>query len=173
MTRSQHQWLHSSVGYSVAPVSRGHGFKTPLKSWLFQASIHNCLNCVHNRDDHSLLDFKIRSSALSCYWHALQLHCLDLQKWLFQKNVLQHFEVMRQKAASSHACPPSQSICYGRIPCGIPQGWQMQCWDGYGKISSKMQSLWTECKELGWIKYLWWEDRNKHVLLTLKINHHD
>ena len=24
----------------------------------FQASIHNCLNCVHNYDDHSLLDFK-------------------------------------------------------------------------------------------------------------------
>ena len=28
---------------------------TPLKSWLFQASIRNCLNCVHNFDDHGLL----------------------------------------------------------------------------------------------------------------------
>ena len=27
MTNSQRQWLHSSVGYSVAPVSQGHGFK--------------------------------------------------------------------------------------------------------------------------------------------------
>ena len=27
MTSSQCQWLHSSVGQSVAPVSRGHGFK--------------------------------------------------------------------------------------------------------------------------------------------------
>ena len=35
---------------SVAPESRGHGF-TPLKSWLFQASIRNCF-------DHRLLDFK-------------------------------------------------------------------------------------------------------------------
>ena len=26
--------------------------------WLFQASIRNCLNCVRNCDDHSLLDFK-------------------------------------------------------------------------------------------------------------------
>ena len=34
----------------------------PLKSWLFQASIRNCLNCIHNCDDHSLLDFKICSS---------------------------------------------------------------------------------------------------------------
>ena len=29
-------------------------FSTPLKSWLFQASIRNCLNCVHNCDDHTL-----------------------------------------------------------------------------------------------------------------------
>ena len=29
---------------------------TPLKSWLFQASLCNCLNCVHNCDDHGLLD---------------------------------------------------------------------------------------------------------------------
>ena len=29
-----------------------------MKSWLFQASIRDCLNCVHNCDDHSLLDFK-------------------------------------------------------------------------------------------------------------------
>ena len=33
--------------------------QNPLKSWLFQASIHNCLNCVHNCDDHSLLYFEI------------------------------------------------------------------------------------------------------------------
>ena len=31
--------------------------QTPLESWLFQASIRNCLNCVHNCDDHSLIDF--------------------------------------------------------------------------------------------------------------------
>ena len=30
--------------------------KTPLKSLLFQASIRICLNCVHNCEDHSLLD---------------------------------------------------------------------------------------------------------------------
>ena len=29
----------------------------PLKSWLFQASICNCLNCIHNCDDHSSLDY--------------------------------------------------------------------------------------------------------------------
>ena len=29
-----------------------------LKKLLFQASIHNCLNCVHNCYDHSLLEFK-------------------------------------------------------------------------------------------------------------------
>ena len=30
--------------------------QTPLKSWLLQASIRNCLNCVHNCDDHGLLE---------------------------------------------------------------------------------------------------------------------
>ena len=30
----------------------------PLKSWLFQAFIRNCLNCIHNCDDQSSLDFK-------------------------------------------------------------------------------------------------------------------
>ena len=32
--------------------------QTPLKSWLFQSSVRNCLNCVQNCDDHGLLDFK-------------------------------------------------------------------------------------------------------------------
>ena len=29
---------------------------TPLKSWLFHASIRNCLSCDHNCDDHSSLE---------------------------------------------------------------------------------------------------------------------
>ena len=28
----------------------------------------------------------------------------------------------------------------------------MQFWNGYGKMSSKMQPFWTECEELGWMK---------------------
>ena len=34
----------------------------------------NCLNCVHNCDDHSLLDFKIRSSIYEIFH--ISLHCL-------------------------------------------------------------------------------------------------
>ena len=45
-------WLERRTGVARSRV------QTPLKSWLFQVSIHNCLNCVHNCDDHSLLDFK-------------------------------------------------------------------------------------------------------------------
>ena len=33
--------------------------RTLLKSWLFEASVRNCLNCVHNCDDHSLLDLNV------------------------------------------------------------------------------------------------------------------
>ena len=28
LTGCQHQWLHSLVGYSIAAVSQGHGFKS-------------------------------------------------------------------------------------------------------------------------------------------------
>ena len=30
--------------------------KTLLKSWIFQASIHNCIHCIHICEDHRLLD---------------------------------------------------------------------------------------------------------------------
>ena len=43
-------WLERRTGIARSRV------QTPLKSWLFQASIRNCLNCVHNCDDHSSLD---------------------------------------------------------------------------------------------------------------------
>ena len=40
--------------------------QTPLKSWLFQASVHNCLNCVQNCDDHGLLDIIILLLVEAC-----------------------------------------------------------------------------------------------------------
>ena len=36
--------------------------QTPLKSWIFQASLRNCKNCAHNCEDHSFTWFHIRSS---------------------------------------------------------------------------------------------------------------
>ena len=36
--------------------------ETPLKSWIFQASLRICKNCVHNCEDHSFTWFHIRSS---------------------------------------------------------------------------------------------------------------
>ena len=48
--------------------------QTPLKFWLFQASIRNCLNCVHNCDDHSLLYFKIRSSIYGTFHISLHIY---------------------------------------------------------------------------------------------------
>ena len=45
-----------------------------LKSWLFEISISNCLNCIHNCDDHSLLDFKIRSSIYETFHISLHIH---------------------------------------------------------------------------------------------------
>ena len=51
-----------------------------LKSWLFQASIRNCLNCVHNCDDHSLLDFKIRSSIHETFHISLHIENRSYKK---------------------------------------------------------------------------------------------
>ena len=36
--------------------------QTPLKSWIFQASLRNCKTCVHNCEDHSFNWSHIRSS---------------------------------------------------------------------------------------------------------------
>ena len=50
LTCSQRQWLHSSVGRaSHRPVIARSRVQTPLKSWIlfFQASLRNCINCVH------------------------------------------------------------------------------------------------------------------------------
>ena len=43
-------------------------WNTPLKSWLFQASIRNCLNCAHNCEDHSSLDFALVLTTNMATW---------------------------------------------------------------------------------------------------------
>ena len=40
-------WLERRTGNARSRV------QTPLKSWIFQASLRNCKNCVHNCEDHS------------------------------------------------------------------------------------------------------------------------
>ena len=49
---SELSWLERRTGIA------GSRVQTLLKSWLSQASITNSLNCVHNCDDHSLLDLR-------------------------------------------------------------------------------------------------------------------
>ena len=52
--------LIEACGFIAQLVRASHRYRevTRSKSWLFKASIRNCLNYVHNCDDHSLLDFK-------------------------------------------------------------------------------------------------------------------
>ena len=42
MTSSHHQWLHSSVGYSIAAVSQGHGFKPRWSPEFFRLLYRMC-----------------------------------------------------------------------------------------------------------------------------------
>ena len=57
-----HKWPAPNVGGFIAQLVRAsHRYSevtgsNPVKSWLFQASVRNCLNCVQNCDDHGLLD---------------------------------------------------------------------------------------------------------------------
>ena len=48
-------WLENNAWHYK---NRCHWTLKNVIYWLFQASIRKCLNCVHNCDDHSLLDFK-------------------------------------------------------------------------------------------------------------------
>ena len=53
------------TNWAMKPLTLGAGHlwvQTPLKSWIFQASLRNCKNCVHNCEDHSFSWFHIRSS---------------------------------------------------------------------------------------------------------------
>ena len=60
--------------------------QTPLKSWLFQASIR--LNCVHNCDDHSLLNwFQIRSSTYEIFHISLNRACMSQSLTFFSSSV--------------------------------------------------------------------------------------
>ena len=60
-----HKWQAPNVSGFIAQLVRAsHWYRevtgsNPVESWLFQDSISNCLNCVHNCDDHSLLDYTI------------------------------------------------------------------------------------------------------------------
>ena len=53
-----------------------------IEAWLCQASISNCLNCVNNCDDHSLLDFKSAVQYMKhLYITSLEYYCLIRWKW--------------------------------------------------------------------------------------------
>ena len=54
-----HKWAgHNMSGFIAQLVRASHRYRevTPLKSWLFQASVRNCLDCVQNCHDHGLLN---------------------------------------------------------------------------------------------------------------------
>ena len=56
-----HKWPAPNVSGFIAQLVRAsHQYRevtgsNPVKSWLLQASVRNCLNCVQNWDDHGLL----------------------------------------------------------------------------------------------------------------------
>ena len=95
--------LMSGLQVYVTPVHFWrNGVTTKLKSWLFQASTRNCLNCVHNCDDHSSLDF---NSAVQYMKHFIyHFTKFSLLKWaFFSRCILLRIQKMSQmKWRSDH-----------------------------------------------------------------------
>ena len=56
LTCSQRQWLHSSVGRASHRYREFTGSNPVEVLNLFQASLRNCINCVHS-DDHFFISF--------------------------------------------------------------------------------------------------------------------
>ena len=87
-------WLECCTGFAKSRV------QTPLESWLFQAFIRNCLNCVHNCDDHSLLDFKSVVQYMKHFiYHCIKELChetaYDRQLRVNMKRLAKLFQVSR------------------------------------------------------------------------------
>ena len=79
--------------WAMKPLTLGAGHsrvQTPLKSWIFQASIRNCKNCVHNCEDHSLTQFNIWYISSLLHFVVRKVECLYILKILF---VIDHFRV--------------------------------------------------------------------------------
>ena len=98
---SEVSWLERRTGVARSRV------QTPLKSWLFRASIRNCLNCVHNCDDHGLLDFK---SAVQYNYETFHISLLnphmipDLGYWVKSETTLWHYVI------KTHYCRSGSSL---------------------------------------------------------------
>ena len=100
-------------------ISRGHGhglgFQTPLKSWIFQVSVRNSWNCLHNCQDLSFTRFHIRSSMYDSF-HIIS--SMYLFNWNFHSPpgpfYLHCFNMSQPKARS----------CYSRL-CHIST--EMEC----------------------------------------------
>ena len=85
-------FIHCSlVGYSVALILRGHGFKFHGRPKSFSGFLRNCINCVHNRKDRSSFVLDIIASNHSVkviVIHViLDLHCVTLQEIMSTKRV--------------------------------------------------------------------------------------
>ena len=65
-------WLDSSIGKSTAPVSQRSWVQIPFKpEFFFRLNFRNCLSCVYNCDDHSLIHCFFRSSNIWIFIYSL------------------------------------------------------------------------------------------------------
>ena len=83
LTFFQRQWLHSSVGRASHRYREVTGSNPVEVLNFFQASLRNCINCVHC-DDHFFI-FITYFLLQSCWW---------ARSWLWKRNLLQLLTVL-------------------------------------------------------------------------------
>ena len=80
--------------------------QTPLKSWIFQASLRNCKSCVHNCEDHSLTWFHIRSSYMIhfIYHFIININFLTIIITLRTLTIYKLKKKTTKQSEQSHEC---------------------------------------------------------------------
>ena len=104
-TYSQRQWLHSSVGRASHRYREVTGsYPVEVLNFFFQASLRNCINCVHC-DDHffifisfSQFLYDLFHISLTHNWHSNLLHLVhDFSPIVFHSSAVEHHNNQKVK----------------------------------------------------------------------------
>ena len=139
-----HKWPAPNVSGFIAQLGIARSrVQTPLKSWIFQASLRNCNNCVHNCEDQSFIWFHIRSSyVIHFIYHFIMVDNYSANHFFHHSHVGLQF----MSSAYRYFVPPCvfHSVLYSvrilypvRSPCFIPSEAGQPGWPGWPAAMSR------------------------------------
>ena len=80
-------WLDSSIGGALHRYRRGHGFESRSSLNFFRLNFRNCLSCIYNCDDLSLIHYFFRISNIWIFIYSLLRH-LCLSSIVYNANMM-------------------------------------------------------------------------------------